>query len=175
MKIILLTLVFFFFSPLLSANVSYSGQENRPIKSLSESDMLALKNGSGWGLAKSAELNGLPGPVHVIELQEELDLSESQLKQVQAIWQNMNSEAIKQGERYIQAEKAIERYFQERRDNAQELKALLAHSAQQLALLRGVHLDAHLKIKPILSQHQVMLYKRHRGYDHSSAHHTNHH
>lgn len=137
--------------------------------------MLALKSGSGWGLAKSAELNGLPGPLHVLELQKELDLNESQLKQVQAIWQKMNSEAIKQGARYIQAEKAIERYFQEKRDNTQELKVLLADSAQQLALLRGVHLDAHLKMKPILSQHQVILYKRHRGYDHSSGHHKNHH
>ena len=42
----------------------YAGQEVREIKSLSESDIEELKNGRGWGLAKAAELNGVPGPIH---------------------------------------------------------------------------------------------------------------
>ena len=42
----------------------YVGEEKREIKSLSETDIEELKNGKGWGLAKAAELNGVPGPVH---------------------------------------------------------------------------------------------------------------
>jgi len=42
----------------------YAGEENRAIKSLSESDIEELLSGSGWGLAKAAELNGVPGPAH---------------------------------------------------------------------------------------------------------------
>ena len=43
----------------------YAGQENRQIKSLSANDIQELKRGGGWGLAKAAELNGLPGPAQV--------------------------------------------------------------------------------------------------------------
>jgi hypothetical protein len=53
----------------------YVGQEKRKIKSLSESDIEELKNGSGWGLAKAAELNGVPGPVHLLEMRDEIGLS----------------------------------------------------------------------------------------------------
>ncbi len=44
----------------------YSGQEKRTIKSLSPDDIAELERGGGWGLAKAAELNGLPGPAHLI-------------------------------------------------------------------------------------------------------------
>ena len=39
----------------------YAGEEKRVIKSLSETDIEELKNGKGWGLAKAAELNTVPG------------------------------------------------------------------------------------------------------------------
>ena len=48
-------------------NSDYVGEESREIKSLSPKDIAALKEGSGWGLAKAAELNGYPGPIHVLE------------------------------------------------------------------------------------------------------------
>ena len=53
----------------------YVGQEKREIKSLSESDIEELKNGGGWGLAKAAELNGVPGPVHLLEMKKEIGLN----------------------------------------------------------------------------------------------------
>jgi hypothetical protein len=46
----------------------YAGQETRRIKSLSEQDIDELRQGRGWGLAKAAELNGLPGPAHLLEM-----------------------------------------------------------------------------------------------------------
>ena len=46
----------------------YAGQESRRIKSLSEQDIAELRAGRGWGLAKAAELNGMPGPAHLLEL-----------------------------------------------------------------------------------------------------------
>ncbi len=39
----------------------YSGQEQRAINSLSQEDITELARGGGWGMAKVAELNGLPG------------------------------------------------------------------------------------------------------------------
>ena len=46
----------------------YAGEEEREIKSLSDSDIEELQNGKGWGLAKAAELNGVPGPVHLLDM-----------------------------------------------------------------------------------------------------------
>lgn len=37
-------------------------------------------NGGGMGCAKIAELNGYPGPKHVLELENELQLTEQQKK-----------------------------------------------------------------------------------------------
>ena len=38
-----------------------------------------LEAGSGWGLALPAELNGRPGPAHLLELKEALGLSPEQV------------------------------------------------------------------------------------------------
>ena len=46
----------------------YAGQRQRSIKALSESDITGLRSGNGAGFAKAAELNGYPGPAHVLEL-----------------------------------------------------------------------------------------------------------
>jgi hypothetical protein len=46
----------------------YAGQDARDIKSLSAEDIAELRRGGGWGFAKSAELNGMPGPAHLLEL-----------------------------------------------------------------------------------------------------------
>lgn len=45
----------------------FSRQGGRGIKSLSAADIAELRRGGGWGLAKAAKLNGLPGPVHLLE------------------------------------------------------------------------------------------------------------
>ena len=59
-----------------SLKSKYAGEEKREIKSLSETDIEELKNGQGWGLAKAAELNGVPGPAHLLEMKNEIDLTD---------------------------------------------------------------------------------------------------
>ena len=51
----------------------YVGEEYRKIKSLSPDDVEELKKGGGWGLAKAAELNGLPGPAHILEMEDKIN------------------------------------------------------------------------------------------------------
>ena len=57
----------------------YVGQEKRDIKSLSDEDIKELKAGAGWGLAKAAELNELPGPKHILEMKKEIELTFEQV------------------------------------------------------------------------------------------------
>src|SRR4051794_40771771 len=56
----------------------YSGQQARSIKALSPENIAALLTGEGMGMAKAAELNGYPGPAHVLALAKELNLTEAQ-------------------------------------------------------------------------------------------------
>src|SRR5215470_5926245 len=53
----------------------YAGLQNRSIKTLSDQQIADLNAGRGMGLALAAELNGYPGPIHAIELAEQLHLS----------------------------------------------------------------------------------------------------
>ena len=53
----------------------HSGMQNRPIKALSDQQVADLKAGRGMGLALAAELNGYPGPSHLIELPDQLGLT----------------------------------------------------------------------------------------------------
>src|SRR5207244_4142384 len=55
--------------PGASTSVSpYAGQQRRSVKALSEQQLSDLQAGRGMGLALPAELNGYPGPSHVLEL-----------------------------------------------------------------------------------------------------------
>src|SRR5262245_40334747 len=76
----------------------YAGLESRPIKALSAQQIADLRAGRGMGLALAAELNGYPGPAHVLELADRLALSDEQRAKVQALFDAMKSEAVPLGE-----------------------------------------------------------------------------
>src|SRR5216684_672751 len=63
----------------------YAGQESRAIKALSEAEIDDLMNGRGMGLAKAGELNGYPGPIHVLDMGAELGLTQEQRAALAAI------------------------------------------------------------------------------------------
>jgi|GEM_PF-82243 len=143
----------------------YVGQEKREIKSLSANDIEELRRGGGWGLAKAAELNGLPGPAHILELQSELKLEQAQITRVQELHSIMKQRAIVGGEKLIALEKALEIRFRERSVDEEQLKKALADIAGARAELRYVHLSAHLATPLILTEKQIAQYNELRGYN----------
>src|SRR5690606_22844036 len=72
----------------------YAGFETRTVKSLSEREIGDLKAGRGMGLALAAELNGYPGPLHVLELAKPLGLTEAQRNKVRELHAAMTAEAV---------------------------------------------------------------------------------
>lgn len=143
---------------------NYAGQEARAIKSLSPDDIAELQRGGGWGVAKAAELNGVPGPAHVLEMKTAIDLSDSQALAITTIRDAMKSKAIEQGYALIALEADLERQFQDRTIDDEKLRSLLGEIAGVRAALRFTHLSAHLKLLPILSEEQVASYNSLRGY-----------
>lgn len=146
------------------AHSPYAGMQNRSIKSLSDDDIRELRRGGGWGLALPAELNGVPGPAHLLELKDQIPLSEDQAQKIQALFEDMKKEAIPAGERLIAAEAAIEAHFASRDGQETSLRRLLAEAEAARTALRFIHLSQHDKTVPLLRPEQIQRYKVLRGY-----------
>lgn len=142
----------------------YAGQETRLIKSLSEDDLEEIARGGGWGLARAAELNGVPGPTHLLELADEIGLTEQQRADIEVVRAQMLSDAITAGERFVAAEQSLDAAFQQGAPDADMLERLVAEAGQARSALRLVHLNAHLLTLPLLTDAQVSRYSVLRGY-----------
>jgi hypothetical protein len=142
----------------------YAGEEKREIKSLSATDIEELQNGKGWGLAKAAELNGVPGPVHLLEMKEEIDLSAEQIQAIEDIYGKMKQEAVPLGLELIELERELNTHFANRTITNELLRLILQKIAQIHRQLRYVHLSTHLKTPDILKSEQITLYNKLRGY-----------
>lgn len=147
-----------------AAHSPYAGMQAREIKSLSPADIEELRRGGGWGLALPAELNGVPGPAHLLELKDDIPLRPQQVERVQGLYDSMRSEAIPSGERLIAAEAAIERAFASGEVDDASLRALLAEAEAARAALRFIHLSRHLRTVELLDNRQITRYKVLRGY-----------
>jgi Spy/CpxP family protein refolding chaperone len=145
----------------------YTGQENRIIKSLSPEDVESLQTGTGdafGGMAKLAELNGYPGPRHVLDLANELKLSNEQEAKITTIYDNMKKKAVDLGQKIVNVEKIANGEFINKTITDSQIKQLIFNSSEIYGQLRYAHLSTHLKMLDILSPEQVNLYNNLRGY-----------
>ncbi len=142
----------------------YAGQQTRTIKALSAEEMRDLAEGRGMGLAKAAELNGYPGPLHVLELAGELHLTPAQRATTEALFQRMQADARRLGEAILMTEQELDGRFAERRIDTASLQTATASLASLNGELRAVHLSAHLEQTALLTPEQITEYRKRRGY-----------
>jgi Spy/CpxP family protein refolding chaperone len=116
------------------------------------------------GLARPAELNGYPGPRHVLDLADSLDLTAEQRGTVEEIFRAMNARAVELGREVLAAERELDAAFASGRVTGDALAAIVDRIGDLQAELRTVHLRAHLATRAILTDHQVHEYDRLRGY-----------
>lgn len=155
----------------------YAGQQTRAIKALSEDDIAALRNGEGLGMAKAAELNGYPGPAHVLALAPQLELTARQKQEVTGIFDRMSAGAKPLGAEVIEKEQALDRLFASGDVTPGGLAVTTAAIGELQARLRAVHLIAHLETRAVLNADQIARYQKLRGYgqgDDKPAHHHRH-
>jgi hypothetical protein len=146
------------------AQMPYAGMQNRAVKSLSDNDIRELRRGGGWGLALTAELNGMPGPAHLLELKDQIPLTQDQVTKTQALFDDMRNAAIPTGERLIQAETALESAFEKGSVNEASLRRLLTEAESARTELRFIHLSQHFKTVQYLKPDQIKRYNILRGY-----------
>lgn len=147
-----------------NAKAPYSGQQNRAVKAYSDEEVVALLNGDGMGMAKSAELNGYPGPAHVLALADELKLGSQQRQQVQAIFDRMKAAAKLLGAELVERERRLDGLFASGAITPEGLSAATVEIAELQGRLRTVHLSAHVETRVLLNPSQNARYEQLRGY-----------
>ena len=149
----------------------YAGDEKRTIKALSPEEIESYRTGAGMGFAKAAELNHYPGPKHVLDLANEIDLTASQKKEAQRIYDAMHAQTVGLGERVVVSERGLDGLFAAEKID----EASLARSVREIARLQGEirleHLKAHLAMKALLTPAQVAKYDALRGYGSATGEH----
>lgn len=142
----------------------YAGFSGREIKALSAQDQKSLLEGHGMSLALAAELNGYPGPMHVLEHAHALKLSEMQRTQTEQLLQSHKARVRSRGAQLIDAERSLDRSFASQQASTQTVAQLTERIGQLQAQIRVDHLQTHLAQTQLLSPEQVPQYQLLRGY-----------
>jgi Spy/CpxP family protein refolding chaperone len=151
-------------SALAQSHRPYAGLERRDVKSLSEAQIADLRAGRGMGLALPAELNGYPGPAHVIENADALGLTAEQRARTEGLFEAMKAEAIPVGEHLIEQETKLDHLFASHEISPAGLAAATLEIGTTQGKLREAHLKYHLAMMEVLTPQQVAAYRKLRGY-----------
>ena len=149
---------------LAQSHQTYAGMQERTLKALSEQQIADLKAGRGMGMALPAELNGYPGPMHVLEHADALNLTTHQRERTKDMIGAMKADAIPLGDRLIEQETRLDGLFARREVTPASLSAAVAEIGSTQAKLREAHLKYHLAMMDVLMPEQVAAYRTLRGY-----------
>jgi Spy/CpxP family protein refolding chaperone len=142
----------------------YAGWQDRTIQALSAEQIADLRAGRGMGLALAAELNGYPGPRHVLDLADQLGLSPEQRARAAAAIAKMEGRAVRLGEHLIAGEAMLERLFAEGNADPATVRAATPEIGRLQGELRADHLGYHLAMRDLLTAEQIERYRALRGY-----------
>lgn len=120
----------------------YVGLGQRPIKALSPEDVAGYAEGAGMALALPAELNGYPGPRHVLDNADAMGLSQGQRDAISAIFDSMHSQAVAVGRQYLHAEQGLDSLFAAGEITLESLREGVAEAERLKGRLHeGTHQD----------------------------------
>ena len=142
----------------------YAGLERREIKALSPTEIEDYRAGRGMSLALAAELNGYPGPRHVLDLAEPLGLTPEQRSRAQALFDGMQQEAAALGDLIVAREAELDARFADATARADAVETLAVTIGRLNGELRFIHLRSHLAMRELLSPAQIEAYAALRGY-----------
>lgn len=131
--------------------MSQNIRANKTIRSRrSETEISGYIEGREMGFAKAAELNGYPGPAHVLELADELVLTPKQRARAQALKDSMKN-AASLGAQLVDTERRLDTLFAQGEATDQRITWLVEKIGQLQAEIRLVRLRAHLLMRDVLT------------------------
>lgn len=147
----------------------YSGHQAREIKALSPEEVKQYREGAGMGFALPAELNSYPGPMHALELADQLKLTPAQRDALKKLMDRHKAEARAIGARLVESERQLDALFRSNAVDEQTLRARVEAAGALRSEYRLAHLDTHRRTRELLTPGQVERYDQLRGYG-SHAH-----
>jgi hypothetical protein len=154
--------------PVVADNVPpYRDQIHTEIRGLSDQEVSDLRQGRGMGRARAAELNGYPGPRHVLDAAKagQLALTLEQTRAAERLFDGMAREAQRLGDQILREEQGLEVGFRSGRISEADVNARTLRIAGLDGTLRAVHLRAHIAMRAALSASEIQQYNTLRGYD----------
>jgi Spy/CpxP family protein refolding chaperone len=121
-------------------------------------DGQSLENAEGAGMAAYADVNGYPGPRHVLEMQALLGLTDDQVKDIESISDEMSEKARVKGEAIIAEEGKLASVFASGTAQQDEVEHLAVTIGSLRGELRAIHLIAHIQAAQVLTDKQRELY-----------------
>lgn len=143
---------------------SYPELQESEVRGLTPEQIEGLRNGDGMGYALPAELNGYPGPKHVLEFADDLGLNESQREATEQIRADMLGKAKTTGAELVSAYESLDQEFRSQGIDADRLRNLTAEIGTLEGGLRAIHMEAHLHMMTVLTHAQILQYSQLRGY-----------
>ncbi len=144
----------------------YAGRGHVSETGLLPEEVVALEQGKGMAQALPAEVNGYPGPLHVLEAVSDgaLGLRPEQHREIEEIHQRMSRAAMEKGKQILESEAVLARRFRHRHIDETAVNNLSAEIAGLRGELRSIHLLAHLETAAVLTPEQIAEYQTLRGY-----------
>lgn len=142
----------------------YATMASRRVKALSATQEDDLRAGRGMALALAAELNGYPGPMHVLEHGDALGLTAEQRATATRLRATMSADAQSLGLRILSLEQELDALFASGTAEPGRLAGLTTQLGGLGGRLREVHLTAHIAMRSALDAQQRSHYARLRGY-----------
>lgn len=131
---------------------------------LTADEMAGLLAGAGLGMARPAEMHRYPGPLHVLELADSIDLSDDQRAEAEAIRARMLAAVRPLGAQLVEVERHLHAAFASGAITPEQITRMTVHAADLRARIRAAHLTAHLDMRAAMTDPQVETYIRLRGY-----------
>jgi Spy/CpxP family protein refolding chaperone len=135
-----------------------AGDAHRRVEACQREFDQVVADGRGFGLAFAADQNGYPGPLHVLELKDRLQLTAEQETRMRALFESMLAEARPRAARLAAAEARLRQLFSERTADDAVVRTAVAEAESARAEVRLVHLLTHLRTRDLLTETQRQTY-----------------
>jgi Spy/CpxP family protein refolding chaperone len=133
-------------------------QAHRRVEACQREFDQVVADGRGFGLAFAADQNGYPGPLHVLELKDRLQLTAEQETRMRALFESMLAEARPRAARLAAAEARLRQIFSERTADDAVVRTAVAEAESARAEVRLAHLLTHLRTRDLLTESQRQTY-----------------
>ena len=147
----------------------YAGQQHSSIPGLTEEEIASYREARGMGLARPADINGYPGPLHALEQADALALTDEQRRAIQSLYDQKRTEASSLGEEILGQYGGLELAFRNGTITPEALSEITGEIGRIEGALRATHLKYHLATRAILTTDQIRAYMKLRGYANEGA------